>query len=130
MSLRYRADVPQRRPFDSDRDRIYVAGHSAGGHLTVMALLTEWEADYALPSDVIKGGCGISGLYDLAPLPYTCAVIVAADVGPSFAEQSDSTPSLRRRSAQPDKNHFNAIYGFTDVASPLCRAMLHHMQLT
>jgi hypothetical protein len=27
--------------------------------------------DYALPSYVIKGGCGISGLYDLAPLPYT-----------------------------------------------------------
>ena len=65
-----------------------------------MALLTAWEADYALPSDVIKGGCGISGLYDLAPLPYTfCAVIVAADVGPSFAEQSDLTPSLCRRSA-------------------------------
>jgi hypothetical protein len=31
---------------------------------------------------------------------------------------------------QPDKHHYNAIYGFTDAASPRCRAMLNHMQLT
>jgi arylformamidase len=55
----------------ADRERIIVAGHSAGGHLTAMCLLTDWEGEYGLPRDVIKGGCAISGLFDLRPFPYT-----------------------------------------------------------
>ena len=55
----------------ADRDRIFVAGHSAGGHLTAMCLLTDWAGEYGLPPDVIKGGCAISGLFDLRPFPYT-----------------------------------------------------------
>lgn len=52
-----------------DRDRIYVSGHSAGGHLTLMAMLTDWTAlDAAAPADLIKGGLSISGLYDLQPI--------------------------------------------------------------
>lgn len=52
-----------------DRDRIYVSGHSAGGHLAAMALLTDWSAlDPAAPADLIKGGFSISGLYDLQPI--------------------------------------------------------------
>jgi arylformamidase len=54
-----------------DSKRIYVSGHSAGGHLTAMLMATEWENDYGLPSDIIKGGCAISGLFDLMPFPYT-----------------------------------------------------------
>jgi arylformamidase len=57
--------------YGGDGDRIHVAGHSAGGHLTAMLLATEWEAEYGLPSDVIDGACSISGLFDLAPFPYT-----------------------------------------------------------
>lgn len=45
-------------------DAIYVSGSSAGGHLTVMALMTDWEG-FGLPPDVVKGGCALSGLYDL-----------------------------------------------------------------
>lgn len=50
--------------------RIYVAGHSAGGHLAVMAFLTDWAA---LPAgqtgaDPIKGACSISGVYELEPV--------------------------------------------------------------
>lgn len=52
-----------------DRDRLYVAGHSAGGHLTAMLLSARWPAfDPALPEDLWKGGIGISGVYDLEPL--------------------------------------------------------------
>ena len=57
--------------FGGDRTRIYVSGHSAGGHLTAMLALTKWEGDYGLPIDIINGGCTISGLFDLAPFPYT-----------------------------------------------------------
>ena len=57
--------------FGGDPERIHVAGHSAGGHLTTMLLTTDWEGDYGLPGDIIKGACAISGLFDLAPFPYT-----------------------------------------------------------
>lgn len=56
--------------FGGDRNRIYVTGNSAGGHLTAMLALTDWEGAYGLPPDVMKGGCPFSGLYDLAPLRY------------------------------------------------------------
>jgi arylformamidase len=57
--------------FGGDPEHIHLAGHSAGGHLTAMLLETDWESDYGLPGDIVKGACAISGLFDLAPFPYT-----------------------------------------------------------
>lgn len=52
-----------------DRRRIFVAGHSAGGHLTAMMMATDWTAFAAdLPADLLAGGCALSGIYDLAPI--------------------------------------------------------------
>ena len=49
-----------------DRNRIYVSGHSAGGHLTAMMMATDWPAfGGGLPADLVKGACAISGLFDL-----------------------------------------------------------------
>lgn len=52
-------------------DRIYAAGHSAGGQQTAMLLRTQWVQEYGLPADVIRGGVAISGVFDLRPLPYS-----------------------------------------------------------
>ncbi|CAA9484050.1 MAG: putative esterase [uncultured Rubrobacteraceae bacterium] len=57
--------------FGGDPDRLHVVGHSAGGHLVATLLMTDWEGEYGLPRDVIKGATAISGLYDLSPFPYT-----------------------------------------------------------
>ncbi len=55
--------------FNGDRDNITVSGHSAGGHITVMMLATDWPGfDDGLPAAPIKAGCGISGVYDLEPV--------------------------------------------------------------
>ena len=55
--------------FAGDRDRLYVSGHSAGGHLVAMAMATDWPAfGDGLPGDLVNGGCAISGLYDLEPI--------------------------------------------------------------
>ncbi len=50
-----------------DAGRLVVAGHSAGGHLAAMCLLTDWAAE-GLPGDLLKGGVCVSGLYELEPL--------------------------------------------------------------
>ncbi|SBS37644.1 Carboxylesterase NlhH [Marinomonas spartinae] len=56
---------------DIDRNRISISGHSAGGHLVGMLLATDWEGDYGLPRDVIKGALAVSGLFDLRPFPHS-----------------------------------------------------------
>jgi arylformamidase len=55
--------------YGMDQDRLYVGGHSAGGHLTAMLMCALYPLlDRALPKDLWKGGLAISGLYDLRPL--------------------------------------------------------------
>jgi arylformamidase len=54
--------------FDGDPERIYIGGHSSGGHLCGVTLITNWEKDFAVPSTIVKGGLLISGMYEMAPV--------------------------------------------------------------
>ena len=54
--------------FGGDPNRIYVSGHSSGGHLAGVILTTDWQTDFDLPPDVVKGGLCSSGMFDLKPV--------------------------------------------------------------
>ena len=54
--------------FGGDPNRLYISGTSSGGHLAAVALTTDWQKDFGLPADVLKGGLCCSGLYDLFPV--------------------------------------------------------------
>jgi arylformamidase len=54
--------------FGADPNRVYVTGHSSGAHLTGCTLVTDWQKDFGLPVNIIKGGLMVSGMYDLKPV--------------------------------------------------------------
>jgi arylformamidase len=54
--------------FGGDANRLYIGGHSSGGHLCGVALVTDWQKDFGLPADTVKGGLCMSGMYDLKPV--------------------------------------------------------------
>ncbi len=46
-------------------DRLFISGHSAGGHLAALAALrSDWTSSRNLPSNAIRGALPISGSYD------------------------------------------------------------------
>jgi arylformamidase len=53
--------------FSGDTKRFYIGGHSSGGHLAGVAMVTDWQKDFGLPADMITGGLLMSGMYDLKP---------------------------------------------------------------
>ncbi len=57
------------RTLGFDRERMFVSGHSAGGHLGAMMLCARWQ-EWAsdLPGHIYQGAMLLSGVYDLEPI--------------------------------------------------------------
>ncbi len=53
--------------FGGDPERVYIGGHSSGGHLCGVALITNWP-ELGLPDNAVKGGLCMSGMYDMEPV--------------------------------------------------------------
>jgi arylformamidase len=76
--------------FGGDPDRIYVGGHSSGGHLGAVALVTDWQADYDLPRDLVKGALLMSGIYDLRTvrtLKFSRQLVITDEIEHAFSPQ-------------------------------------------
>jgi len=56
------------KSFGGNPNRLYISGHSSGAHLGGVVLVTDWEKDFNLPADTVKGGLLCSGMYDLRPV--------------------------------------------------------------
>jgi arylformamidase len=54
--------------FGGDANRLYIGGFSSGGHLAGVALVTDWQKEFGLPPDMVKGALCMSGLYDMKPV--------------------------------------------------------------
>lgn len=49
-----------------DKNKIYISGHSAGGHLVTQLMCALWPIyDKRLPINLIKGGLSLSGIHDM-----------------------------------------------------------------
>jgi arylformamidase len=72
--------------WDRTHKRPLVVGHSAGGHLTAALLATDWSRVPGVPGDLVRAGCAISGVFDLAPLiPTTINRAIGLDAASAAA---------------------------------------------
>jgi arylformamidase len=63
---------PRSASFGGDPERIYVGSDSSGGHLCGVALVTDWQKDFGLPANTVKGGLCMSGMYEMTPVRLSC----------------------------------------------------------
>lgn len=54
--------------FGGDADKLFICGNSAGAHLVSLMMATDWQNLCNLPVDILRGGCALSVLSDLAPV--------------------------------------------------------------
>ena len=97
--------------FGADPSRIYVSGHSAGGHLTATTM--------TLPA--VRGGIAISGIYDLEPIRLN---YLNEKLGLDEAEAERNSPLLH---LPPMAGPLVVAYGTAELPE-LCRQSVEYAQ--
>ncbi|HJU17217.1 MAG TPA: alpha/beta hydrolase [Stellaceae bacterium] len=97
--------------YGADPGRLYVSGHSAGGHLTAMAM--------TLPA--VRGGLAISGLYDLEPIRLS---YLNEKLGLDAQEAERNSPLLH---IPPMAGELVVAYGTRELPE-LCRQSIAYAQ--
>jgi arylformamidase len=85
--------------FGGDPERLYVSGHSSGGHWAGVLLTTDWQKDFGLSPTLIKGGVCGSGMYDLKPVRLSARgkyIKFTDEMEEQLSSQRLSTRSWRR----------------------------------
>jgi arylformamidase len=136
-----------------DRDRIVVAGSSAGGHLAATLAAPGWQAAAGLPARPLRGLMPVSGLFELAPVasshvqdwmrllpgevaalsplrhppdPALPAVVALAAVeAPGFVRQSHAYAAALGVAplVVAGRNHFDVMLDLADADSALSGAL-------
>jgi arylformamidase len=96
--------------FGGDPNRIYVSGHSSGGHLGGVVMVTDWEKDFGLPKDVVKGALLCSGMYDLKP--------VRLSARSSYVKFTDAMEHALSAQRHLDKLHAPVIVAHGTLETP------------
>ena len=83
--------------YGGDTNRIYVAGHSAGGHLAALLSLDEhYLAPYQLSPKNIRGVLALSGVYDL-----TSGENLNTAFGENAQSRKDASPLFHVKAKAP-----------------------------
>jgi len=81
--------------YGGDVERLYIGGHSAGGHLAaLLALDEEYLKKYEIPGSVIRGVAALSGVYDVSRLAAFPSDNGQPSASPLFRVHAKSPPFL------------------------------------
>jgi arylformamidase len=95
--------------YGADSNRLYVAGHSAGGHLTAMTM----------PLAEVRGGIAISGIFDLEPIRLN---YLNEKLGLDMAEAERNSPA---RHLPATAGELVVAYGTRELPE-LCRQSIEY----
>ena len=96
--------------FGGDTNRIYVSGHSSGGHLAGVVLTTDWRKEFDLAADLVKGGLCCSGLFDLKP--------VRLSFRSSYVKFTDETEQALSPQRHLDKLNTPLVLAYGSLETP------------
>lgn len=74
--------------------KVFICGHSAGGHLAATLLLVDWKSKYNITNEIFGGFFLISGVFDLVPLVST---YINQPLGMTTASATNQSPLHRDR---------------------------------